>query len=58
MVRLLLALLLITQLATLGLWTHWLYIDDDPVEPEESDTAELMRVAAPPILTSSVTGVA
>ena len=49
MVRLLLALLLITQLATLGLWTHWLYLYDDPVETEEPETTELMRVAVPPI---------
>jgi hypothetical protein len=47
MVRLLLALLLITQLATLGMWWHWLYIDDLDGEEEMPDEVGMMHVAAP-----------
>jgi hypothetical protein len=54
MVRLLLALLLITQLATLGLWTHWLYLYVEPEETEEPEAAELMRVATPPTVSPGV----
>lgn len=41
MIKVLLALLLITQLAMLGLWAHWLYIYE---EPEAVEVGELMRV--------------